>query len=216
MMLEVPVIRRSVSGLLLLFCLSIFTATANDKPKAKLPEQVVYARTVLVVIPADALAPPDNPRANETARDNVERTLGQWGRFQLVKDGQQADLVVAVRIGNKIGEPNVKAGSIGVSPGVVESSDGRIRGGVQSHPGPPLEDPNKERPPSTGPRIIDKPGPPPDVFEVYLGSVKYPLDSPPVWRYVATQCLRAPKVTAVEQFRKAIAKSEKAQQKKTP
>ena len=55
MMLEVPVIRRSVSGLLLLFCLSIFTATAEDKPKTKLPEQVVHARTVLVVIPSDAL-----------------------------------------------------------------------------------------------------------------------------------------------------------------
>lgn len=216
MMLEVPVIRCSVSGLLLLFCLSVLTATANDKPKAKLPEQVVHARTVLVVIPPDALAPLDNPRANETARDNVERTLEQWGRFQLVKDGQQADLVVSVRIGNKMGGPKAKVGSIDVSPGVVESSDGRIRGGVQSHPGPPLEDPNEERPPSTGPRIIDKPGPPPDVFEVYLGSVKYPLDSPPVWRYVAARCLRAPKMTAVEQFRKAIAKSEKAPQKKTP
>ena len=199
---------------MLLFYLSIFTATAKDK--AKLPEQVVHARTVLVVIPPDALEPLDNPRANETARDNVEKTLEQWGRFQLVKDGQQADLIVAVRIGNKIGEPKVKAGSINVSPGVVESSDGRIRGGVQPRPGPPLEDPNDERPPSTGPRIIDKPGPPQDIFEVYLGSVKYPLDSPPLWRYVAAQCLRAPKMTAVEQFRKAIAKSEKAQRKKTP
>ena len=84
-------IRRSVSGLLLLFSLSIFPAIAKDKPKAKLPEQVVHARTVLVVIPPDALPPADNPLANETARDNVEKTLEQWGRFQLVKDGQQAD-----------------------------------------------------------------------------------------------------------------------------
>ena len=192
------------------------SAAGKDKPKAKLPEQVVHARTVLVVIPPDAMAPLDNPRANETARDNVEKSLEQWGRFQLVKDGQQADLVVALRIGNKNDGPKVKAGSIDISPGGAQSSDGRVRGGVQSHPGPPLEDPNEERPPGTGVRITDKPGPPPDVFEVYLGSVKYPLDSPPVWRYVAVQCLRAPKMTAVEQFRKAIAKSEKAQQKKTP
>ena len=215
-MLEVPVIRRSVSGLLLLFNLSIFTAAGKDKPKAKLPEQVVHARTVLVVIPPDAMEPLDNPRANETARDNVEKSLEQWGRFQLVKDGQQADLVVALRIGNKVGEPKVKAGSIDISPGVVQSSDGRVRGGIQPHPGPPLEDPNDERPPATGPRIIDKPGPPPDSFEVYLGSVEHPLDSPPVWRYVAVQCLRAPKMAAVAQFRQAIAKSEKAQQKRTP
>lgn len=215
-MLEVPVIRRSVSGVLLLFCLSIFTAAGKDKSKAKLPDQVLHARTVLVVIRPDAGEPLDNPRANETARDNVEKALEQWGRFQLVKDGQQGDLVVALKIGNKIGEPKVKAGSIDISPGVGQSSDGRVRVGAQSHPGPPLEDPNEERPPGTGPRIIDKPGPPQDIFEVYFGSAKYPLDSPPVWRYVAAECLRAPKMTAVEQFRKAIAESEKAQQKKTP
>jgi hypothetical protein len=188
MMLEVPVIRRSVSGVLLLFCLSIFTAAGKDKSKAKLPEQVLHARTVLLVIRSDAGDPLDNPRANETARDNVE--------------GQQGDLVVALKVGNKIGEPKVKAGS--------------TRVGVQSHPGPPFEDPNEERPPGTGPRITDNPGPAQDIFEVYLGSVKYPLDSPPVWRYVAAECLRAPKMTAVEQFRKAIAESEKAQQKKKP
>jgi len=202
MMLEVPVIRRSVSGVLLLFCLSIFTAAGKDKSKAKLPEQVLHARTVLLVIRSDAGDPLDNPRANETARDNVEKALDQWGRFQLVKDGQQGDLVVALKVGNKIGEPKVKAGS--------------TRVGVQSHPGPPFEDPNEERPPGTGPRITDNPGPAQDIFEVYLGSVKYPLDSPPVWRYVAAECLRAPKMTAVEQFRKAIAESEKAQQKKKP
>jgi hypothetical protein len=215
-MLEVPVIRRSVSVSLLLSCLSIFSVAGTDKPKSKLPEQVVHARTVLVVIPPDAMEPQDNPRANETARDNVEKSLQQWGRFQLVQDGQPADLVVSLRIGNKINDSKVKAGPIDVSPGVAESSDGRIRGGVQPRPGPPLEDPNEERAPSTGPRIVDKPGPPPDVFEVYLGSGEYPLDSPPVWRYVAVQGLRAPKMTAVEQFRKAIAKSEKAQPKKTP
>ena len=116
-MLEVPVIRRSVSGLLLLSCLSIFAAAGTDNPKSKLPEQVVHARTVLVVIPPDAMEPLDNPRANETARDNVEKSFEQWGRFQLVKDGQQADLVVALRIGNKIDGPKVKAGSIDISPG---------------------------------------------------------------------------------------------------
>ena len=159
-------IRRSVSWLLLLFYLSTFTAAGKDKPKAKakLPEQVVHARTVLVVIPPDAMEPLDNPRANETARDNVEKSLEQWGRFQLVKDGQQADLVVALKIGNEIGQPKVKAGSIDISPGVAQSSDGRVRGGIQSRPGPPLEDPNEERPPGTGPRIIDKPGPPQDVL----------------------------------------------------
>jgi hypothetical protein len=35
-----------------------------------------------------------------------------------------------------------------------------------------------------------------------------------VWRYVAKDCLRARAVSAVEQFRKSIAESEKPQQNK--
>jgi len=30
-----------------------------------------------------------------------------------------------------------------------------------------------------------------------------------IWRYIAKDCLREPKVTAVEEFRKAIAEAEK-------
>jgi hypothetical protein len=52
------------------------------------------------------------------------------------------------------------------------------------------------------------------LFEVYSSDAKYLLDSPPIWRYMAKDCLRAPAVAAVEQFRKAIADSEKAQQQK--
>jgi hypothetical protein len=52
------------------------------------------------------------------------------------------------------------------------------------------------------------------MIEVYLGNTQYPLDSPPVWRYSAKGCLRTPNVSAVEQFRKAIAESEQLQQKK--
>jgi len=65
-----------------------------------------------------------------------------------------------------------------------------------------------------GPRISNEVGPSEDSFEVYLGTSQYPLDSSPVWRYVAKDCLRAPVVSAVEQFRKAVAESEKVQQKK--
>jgi hypothetical protein len=40
------------------------------------------------------------------------------------------------------------------------------------------------------------------------------LESSPVWRYTAKDSLKAPKVTAVEQFRKAIDASEKADSNK--
>jgi len=59
-------------------------------------------------------------------------------------------------------------------------------------------------------------GPSDDMFAVYRGSEQYPLDSPPVWRYIAKDCLREPKVAAVEEFRKAIAEAEKPQPSKKP
>jgi hypothetical protein len=53
-----------------------------------------------------------------------------------------------------------------------------------------------------------------DTFEVYMGRGEYPLDAPPLWRYVAKDSLNAPQVDAVEQFRKAIEESEKQRQGK--
>lgn len=49
------------------------------------------------------------------------------------------------------------------------------------------------------------------MFEVFRGNVPNPLDSSPIWRYIAKNCLREPKVTAVEEFRKAIAEAGKTQ-----
>jgi hypothetical protein len=54
------------------------------------------------------------------------------------------------------------------------------------------------------------------MFEVYRGNVPNALASTPVWRYIAKNCLREPKVTAVEEFRKAIAEAEKPQVPKKP
>jgi hypothetical protein len=54
------------------------------------------------------------------------------------------------------------------------------------------------------------------MFEVYRGGVQTPLDAPAVWRYIAKDCLRPPKVSAVDEFRKAIADAEKPQVPKKP
>jgi hypothetical protein len=71
-------------------------------------------------------------------------------------------------------------------------------------------------PPQNSPRISNEVGASEDTFEVYNGHVQDPLDSSPVWRYIAKNCLREPGVTAVEQFRKAIAQAEKPQTPKQP
>jgi hypothetical protein len=202
---------RRVSWLLLLSLTLAATAGAKDKSKASLPEIVLRAQTALVVIAPEAGEPLDHPTANATARDNVEKALLQWGRLRLVMDGGEADLVISVRTGSH-GAPTVRGGPIDQRPGVVQPTDGGIRiGAQQGHP--PNSDPTMG-PQDNGPRIGKEAGSPDDDFEVYLGNVQSPLDSSPIWRYMAKDCLRAPEVTAVEQFRKAITESEKQQQQK--
>jgi len=201
--------RARLSWFLLLILLVSPALNAKDKDKDKkkssLPELVIRARTVLVVIHPDAGEPLHQPTANATARENVEQALMNWGRLQPVMDGQVADLVIAVR-----------TGTIDTRPTVMQPTDTGIRIGAQQGHAPPLNDPGMSSPRGGGPRISNEVGSSEDSFEVYLGTSQYPLDSSPVWRYVARDCLRAPTVSAVEQFRKAIAESEKLKPPKNP
>jgi hypothetical protein len=202
-----------LSSLLLLAVLLATPAIAKDKNKSGLPAYVLHARTVLVVIDPDAGEPLDQPNANATARENVEKALMDWARFDLVSDGQESDLIIAVRTGNgRAMRPTVKGGPIDQRPGIAQSSDTSIR--IGAHQGqPPQNDPSLS-PPISGPHVGHEVGPSEDTFEVYRGGVSNPLASSPVWRYVAKDCLRAPGVSAVEEFRKAVAEAEKPQPKK--
>ena len=197
-----------LSSLVLLTALLVVPANAKDKKKSTLPEEVLRATTALVVISPDAGEPVNEPMANATARDNVEKALMEWGRFRLVMAGEEADLVIAVRTGSgRMVQPSIKGGPIDQRPGTAQSTDGGIRiGGQQGQP-PPLSDPGMGTP-QNGPRMSNEIGASDDTFEVYRGHGQYPLDSPAVWRYIAKDCLREPGVTAVEEFRKAIAKAQ--------
>jgi hypothetical protein len=209
-------ISSSITSFILLAALTAAPVFAKDKNKSSLPAYVLQARTVLVVIYPGAGEPLDQPYANSTARENVENALMDWGRFDLVMSGQDSDLVIAVRTGNgKMMQPNVHGGPIGQRPGTAEGSDTTIRIGAQQGPTPPLTQPGAT-PPDRGTQVGNEVGPPDDTFEVYRGNVEYPLDSAPAWRYSKKDCLSAPDVAAVEEFRKAIADAEKQQQTKKP
>lgn len=203
-------------SLVLVASLIAIPALAKDKNKSTLPAYVLNAHTILVVIEPDAGEPLDQPYANATARDSVEKALMDWGRFALVPNGEESDLVIAVRTGNgRTMRPTVKGGPIDQRPGSAQGSDSTIRIGAQQGQAPPLTDPMGS-PPNHGPQISNEVGPSEDSFEVYRGGVQYPLDAPAVWRYSAKDCLRPPNVSAVEQFRKAISDAEKAQPPKKP
>jgi hypothetical protein len=204
-----------LSSLLAFTVLMITPAVAKDK-KPVMPEEILRARTVLVVIDPNAGEPLDNPNANAVARDNVEKALMEWGRFTPVLDGAQSDLIIMVRTGSdRLVRPTVKGGPIDQRPGVGQTTDSTVRIGGQRGQPPPLSDPSTY-PPNQGPHVSNEVGASEDMFSVYRGNVIDPLDSSPVWRYIKKDCLSAPKVSAVEEFRKAIAQAEKPQTPKKP
>lgn len=185
---------------------------ANKKDKKVLPDIVLKAQTVAVLIQPDAREPMSDPNANLKAQEEVEKALMKWGRFQLAPDAQTADLVIAVRKGTgKAAEPTMGGGPVDNRPVTIEGTDNSIRfGGHQGTPPPTTQDPAPEtRRPSEGTQI----GGSQDRMAVYLGGVEYPLDAPSIWSYMAKDALKAPDVKAVEEFRKAVAEAEKAQQK---
>ena len=167
-----------------------------------------------MVIRPDAAEPLTNPRANSTARDEVERAISKWHRFDLVMESTTADLVIAVSKGHT-GGPTISNmpddRPVVFQPSGVPGAGVRI-GAQQGRP-PDLTEPGLG-PQDRGPQLGSQIGPSEDMFEVYLGGIDRPLDAPPIWRFSAKNALNGPQVTAVEQFRKAIEESEKQRQQK--
>ena len=210
--MSVRLVRLALPLLLVTFAI----AKDKDKKKAVLPEDVVRAQTVRVVIDPEAGEPLDQPMANSTARDNVEKALMEWGRFRLVMDGQESDLVIAVRTGSgQSARPTMKGGPIDQRPGVAQSTDSSIRIGGQRGQ-PPMGDPSSY-PQNQGPHMSNEIGPGEDIFAVYRGTGD-PLNSPAVWRMIRKDCLRpiGSQVPAVEEFRKVMVEAEKPKVPKTP
>lgn len=215
---------RRLSLLLFLLLVLSLAAGAKDKKdkKSQMPELILRAQTVRVVIDPYVGEPLDQPQANAIARDNVERALTEWGRYQIVMDGAESDLVVAIHTGDdRISRPTMKGGPIDQRAGVGQETPSTIRiGGQQGQP-PPYNDPmDPNNPQNRGPARVDNEiGPRTDSFMVYQGRSwgENSLDSPALWRYEVKHCLDAtPHVKAVEEFRKAIADAEKPKDPKKP
>lgn len=199
---------RAVAILLLLIC--CVAAGGKDKKKAVLPNQVLDAETVLVVIDPEAGVPIDAPNANSTARDDVEKALMNWGRFRLVNNLSMADLVISVRKGNgKVVQPAIGGVPVNDRPVIFQPTDSGGRVGVSHGTPPPIDgdSPGQQQQGGVGPEVST--GPTQDMFAVFFGKRDNPTDSPAVWRYEAKDGLRSPSVPAVDEFKKAITEAEK-------
>jgi hypothetical protein len=154
-----------------------------------------------------------DPNANRDAREGVEKALMQWGRFRLAMEPSTADLILSIRKGSgRSATPTMGGGPIDNRPVIVEPTDGNIRIGAQQGRPPDLTQGQS----TIGPHVGTQVGASEDTVALYFGGVEYPLDSPAIWRYTAKDALHPPKVPAVDQLRKAIDETDKAQQKQKP
>ena len=217
-----------------LLVISAGVASARKKEKVYLPDYVLNAKTVLVVILPDAGEPMDDPFANRKAQEEVEKAFMKWERYRLVLDKDTADLVIGVRKGTgKPANPTINGGPVDTRPGTIETTDIQVRVGVQqgrppdrTQQGAPKEHAHKgmeagaedDRPPDLTQQGAPKEhahigmeaGAENDTFMVFQGGVQYRVDNPPVWIYIAKDGLKPPRVVAVEEFRKAVEESDKA------
>jgi len=206
----------TVSIAVSLLAISAGVASANKKQKVHLPDYVLNAKTVLVVILPDAGEPMDDPFANRKAQEEVEKAFMRWGRYRLALDKDTADLVIGVRKGTGKGaNPTINGWPVDTRPATIEKTDNQKRvGGQQGRPpdltqqGPPTEL-------SAHPHTGMEAGAEDDTFMVFIGgALQFPLDNPPVWMYVAKDGLKPPRVVAVEEFRKVVEESDKAAEQK--
>ena len=188
----------------LLLAVFVFTSLgiAKEKTKTLLPDFVLNAKTVRVLIDPDAGTPMDAPMANKTAQEDVEKALRKWGRLSpmLIADG--ADLIIIVRKGtSKIVQPIIGNEPTNTRPVVVQPSDNGIHVGVNQGRPPDSAQTNPQTgAPSPGVEM----GHPEDLFLVFDGHGVYGPETPPAWKYVAKNGLKSPDVPAVGEFRKAI------------
>jgi hypothetical protein len=187
-----------------------------------IPQYILRARTVAVLIDTDAGVSVRNPNGNQTARKDVETALLNWGRFQPVMSVQDADLVIVIRKGLKgpadvaVNDPRQNRRG-----GVIEPTNDGISVGVQRGPSGPQSTGRTTDPVNAGPadtKPVAETGTPGDVFQVFEGKTDDPVDGVPGWQYVKKDGLHAHDVPAVAAFRKAIDEAEKqaAQQKSHP
>jgi hypothetical protein len=200
-------LRRALFLALVLLAVPVANAKDKDKKKVILPDYVLKAQTVLIVISPDAGVSPQNPNANWVARQDVERAIMNWGRLTLAMEPLTADLVISVRRGTgKTVSPTINTPDS--RPVILDPSDQGIRIGAQHGTPPPLTN----GPTINTPHPSTEIGPSDDMLEVYRGRVEYPLDNSATWRYIAKDSLKSPNVSAVAEFRKLIAEAEKQQQ----
>jgi hypothetical protein len=200
--------------------LSLTLTVASAKKKAQVPDFVLKAQTVCVLIDPDAGTSLTDPFANKTAREDVEKALMKWGRFSLVQEPGRADLVIVIRRGSgKLAQETIGGLPTNDRPITAQQTDNSIHIGAQQGRAPgsaqqPLpQDTRPAQQVEVGNNVPD------DMFTVYGPGAATDGDTVQLsgrtvgWRARQKNLLKSPDVPAVSDFRKAIEETEKQQKK---
>lgn len=187
----------------------VVLASAKKKEKVLLPDYVLKAQTVVVLILPDTGEPMTDPFANRKAQEEVEKAIMKWGRFRLAQEAVTADLVMGIRKGTaKPLNPTINGGPVDTRPATIETTDNQIRVGVQQ--GRPPDGTQTGASSGKASPGVETGSIAEDMFEVFQGGDTYGANSSPVWTYAAKDGLKPPGVSAVEKFRKTLEEEEKA------
>ncbi len=187
---------------------------AKSKGDKILPPYILTAHTVAVIIDPSAGIDPEDPRANEIARKDVETALLSWGRFAPVMSTEGADLVIVIRKGHgRLVDSTISDPGQNNRPGAINPTNNGL--GIGAQDGRPQPNgggtPNGPQfPQSQAPRPQTEIGGSDDSFVVFDGKVARPLDGSPGWRYLGQDGLRPHNVPAVDEFRRAVDAADKA------
>jgi hypothetical protein len=205
---------RMVAGGMLVAIAAVLigsTALANKKEKAPLPEIVVRAQSVAVLLLPGTRESIADPVGNRKAQEDVEKALMKWGRYRLTQEAFTADLVIGIRKSTgTVASPTVGGPPSDTRPGTIETTDNAIRIGAQK--GRPPGDTQSGDAAGTNGRATTgvQEGGAEDAFELFIGGDGYSANSAPIWVCRKVDGLKAPTMSAVEQFKKAVEETEKA------
>ena len=171
---------------------------AKDKNKNALPAYVLQAKTVAVIVDPDAQFASNDPQANFMAKRDVEAALLKWGRFELVSQPEDADLLVVVRKGDARSLGDLTSDSRQSGGGV----NGPRTGTMPNEPGMADSGPGQRTPGMDSAFSQDS-------FTVFKGG-ENPHTTTPGWKYFGQNGLDPGTVPAVAAFKKVVAAAEKA------
>lgn len=180
---------KRLSTLLFVGLLMTVPALAKGKDKT-LPQYILEAHTVAVIVTPGSDIDPEDPQANLIAQKDVEAALIKWGRLQPVSSTLGADLIIVVQRGHArsvdtaLGDPrqnqpagtypsnNGGGGGAGAQPpnGRLPTMGGQDGMG-QRTPGQPTQSPVPQVPTEVG-RTDDS-------FEVFDGRADRRMEGAP-------------------------------------